>query len=196
MAGTISVPAPSSIRTGGTLRFRHIFALPILLVAFACSTEPAEETGTMTETEDTAVATEIEDAAATESADAALRQLTADYAERYDAGDAAGVAALYAEDGILVGSRGEPVEGRAAIEADVNETMQAMSTLETEVTETQPMGNAAVARGAYTLAGGENGAEASGYWLASYEKGADGEWLIDWLLVNEATSATETRTAE
>lgn len=60
MAGTISVPAPSSIRTGGTLKFRHIFALPILLVAFACSTEPAEETGTMTETEDTAVATDTE----------------------------------------------------------------------------------------------------------------------------------------
>lgn len=177
------------------MKFRHIFALPILLVAFACSTEPAEETGTMAETEDTAVVTDTEDAAATESADAALRQLTADYAERYDAGDAAGVAALYAEDGILIGSRGEPVEGRAAIEADVSETMQVMSTLETEVTATEPMGNSAVARGAYTLAGAD-GAEASGYWLASYEKGADGEWLIDWLLVNEGTSATETEAAE
>ncbi len=58
------------------------------------------------------------------------------------------------------------------------------------------MGNSAVARGTYTLAGGENGPEASGYWLASYEKGADGEWLIDWLLVNEGTSAMETQTAE
>lgn len=178
------------------MKFSHIFALPILVVAFACSSEPAEETGTMTETEDTAVATDTEDAAATESADAALRQITADYSERYDAGDAAGVAALYAEDGILIGSRGEPVEGRAAIEADVNETMQAMSTLETEVTATEPMGDAAIARGNYTLAGGENGPEASGYWLASYEKGADGEWLIDWLLVNEGISAMETQTAE
>ncbi len=109
------------------MKFRHILALPILLVAFACSTEPAEESGTLTETADTTAVTDTEDPAATESADAAVRQLTADYSERYDAGDAAGVAALYAEDGILIGSRGEPVEGRAAIEADVSETMQTMT---------------------------------------------------------------------
>lgn len=178
------------------MKFRHTYVIPGLLVALACTTEPAEETGDMSITEDTTAVSATDDAAATESADAALRQLTADYTDRYSAGDAAGVAALYAEDAVLIGSRGEPVEGRAAIEADMSETMQTLPTLETSVTETEPMGNAAVARGSYTLSGGESGMKVSGYWMADYEKGTDGEWLIDWLVVNDATSATESEITE
>lgn len=178
------------------MKFRHTFAIPILIAALACSSEPAEDTGAMSSTEGTTAVSDTEEAAATESADAALRQLSVDYAERYSAGDAAGVSALYAEDAVLIGSRGEPVEGRAAIEADLGERMKALPTLEISVIETDPRGDVAVARGAYTLSGAENGTEASGYWMADYDKGADGEWRIDWLLVNVATSATESETAE
>lgn len=178
------------------MKFRHTYVIPGLLVALACTTEPAEETGDMSIPEDTTAVSATDDAAATESADAALRQLTADYVDRYSAGDAAGVASLYAEDAVLIGSRGEPVEGRAAIEADVSQTMQSLPTLESAVTETETVGNAAVGRGNYTLSGGEAGMEASGYWMANYEKGADGTWLIDWLVVNEATSATESEITE
>lgn len=168
------------------MKLRHTLLLSVLVAALGCTTEPAEDTGAMTDTEEATEATTEDTTADAASEDAAVRQVTADYAERFNAGDMVGVAELFIEEGVLMPTRGEPAEGRGAIEAHITRTHQAMPTLETSVTEIKRMGEGAVGRGLYTLTG--EGSEASGEWMASYEKGADGAWRLDWLMVNEAMS--------
>ena len=88
------------------MRFRSTIPLALGLLIAACAPEAQETAETTTqEYESPAAAGEL------------VAALAATYEELYNAGDAAGVAGMYAEDAIVLMSTSEIVEGREAIGA-------------------------------------------------------------------------------
>jgi uncharacterized protein (TIGR02246 family) len=156
---------------------KHAKPLAAAALAFfvlvGCQQQPAEEAGTTEETpavDEAAVQQSIEDmAAAWESA--AL------------AGDAAALAALYAEDAVLQPPNAPKAEGRAAIQAAFTEMLAATPFTEADIvvvrSEVSASGDIAWAHGTYsdaiTMPDGTP-YEDAGKWLAVYEN-HDGQWL-------------------
>lgn len=155
---------------------KHAMPLFAAVVAVAliagCQQEPATETGSTEETPtvDTAAVRQAIDDAVAGWESAAL------------AGDAAGLAALYAEDAVLQPPNAPNAVGRAAIQAALAEMFAATPftaiDIVTDGSEVSESGDIAWAHGSYTSTNTVNGApyEDTGKWLSVYEN-YDGQWL-------------------
>ena len=103
----------------------------------------------------------------------------------FNRGDAAAVAALYAQDAQLVMSGSPPVKGKAGIEAAVRKMIQ--SGLKVRIGAHQNLGSGSLAyvSGPYTVLEGEGGRQVeTGHYVEVWSN-HDGTWLID-LDVNAA----------
>jgi uncharacterized protein (TIGR02246 family) len=105
------------------------------------------------------------------------------YVAAYNAGDAAGVAALFAEDAIDLPDHQPALEGRAAIENNLKE-MFAQNTVAISITpdETEIVGDIAHEHGTFSVtitpkAGGGPMTD-SGKYLVILKRGSDGAWLL------------------
>jgi uncharacterized protein (TIGR02246 family) len=105
------------------------------------------------------------------------------YVAAYNAGDAAGVAALFAEDAISMPDHQPALNGRAAIENSLKE-MFAQNTVNITITpgETEIAGDIAHEHGTYSIrvtpkAGGNTMTD-SGKYLVILKRGSDGKWLV------------------
>ena len=153
-------------------------AMPLLAAVVAvvliagCQQEPATETGSTEETP-------IVDAAAVRQG---IEDAVAGWESAALAGDAAALAALYAEDAVLQPPNAPKAVGRAAIQASLAEMFAATPftaiDIVTDVSEVSESGDIAWAHGSYTSTNTVNGApyEDTGKWLSVYEN-YDGQWL-------------------
>jgi len=110
----------------------------------------------------------------------AIRQAVDDYVKLRSARDFKGVAALYAEDAILLPPNQAAVQGRAAIQA-TQEASPPFSNYQVPVLEIEGTGDLAYCRGSYSLAVTPAGAapiEDRGKYLAIFRKQADGSWKV------------------
>ena len=105
------------------------------------------------------------------------------YVAAFNAGDAAGVAALFAEDAVSMPDHHVALAGRAAIESYMRDTF-AQYTTNITVTpgETEVMGDIAHEHGSFTTtitpkAGGSAMTD-TGKYLVILKRGSDGQWLI------------------
>ena len=100
------------------------------------------------------------------------------WVERYAANDAAGVAALYAEDAQLLPPDMEIVSGRAAIQEFVATTNPPGGPeFEIATIETLVFGDYAHRQGSFTVKGADGTASETGKFIELWKK-ADGKWLI------------------
>lgn len=110
----------------------------------------------------------------------AVRRATAAFADALSRGDAAGAAALYAEDAKLLAPKAELVAGRAEIEAYWRTGIAlGVSRLELETIELELAGALAIELGRYAiLVSAERGEPLvdSGKYLALYKQQRDGSW--------------------
>jgi len=103
----------------------------------------------------------------------------ASWENAYNAGDDAGVAALYTEDAVRLPPDATPIEGRAAIQASLTSTRTTMGVarIEIAVLETRASGDFSWGRGTFRLLDAEGGEIDHGSWInVSRKIGAT--WLI------------------
>ena len=160
-------------------RLPGILALMMPLAMVACDAgadteemDPAAEMEPMAEME----AEPQMDAAAV---DAEMNRIRDAWISAAEAGDAAGIAALYAEDAVFVGATGDRMEGRQAIEQGMS---QGLNVTSMEVTSlVRDVGPDLIAdMGTYSqTVEGEQGEETvEGYYIAVSKRQADGSWKI------------------
>lgn len=128
-------------------------------------------------------------------AEAAVRQVRERYVQAYNAGNAAEVANLYAQDGVLMPAEGGSVTGRSAIQSALEEAVGQGAQLQVDAEETTVAGEWAFDRGRYSVrmtpqggqAGGQRGAAQpmtlSGHYVVVLRRGPEG-WKIQWLISN------------
>ncbi len=155
------------------------------LLPFAASCQPQE----------TATAEELETPVAQETEEGAIAALREAWAAAYNEGDAAGVAALYAEDAVRMRPDEPAVMGKDAIEAAFREDFEQFSEafsggvrVNLVGTETHVGDVLAADRGTYTVTGTltESGEEyvETGKYVVVCRKQADGSWKIAWGIGN------------
>ena len=122
---------------------------------------------------------------------AALEAATEAFVNAYNAGDAAGVAALYAEDATVMPPNAEPAVGREAIEATMRAELDAAPgfSLALETTSLEVTGDVAVELGRYVVTDPEGGHADHGSFIA-YWKRVDGEWKMAADIWNSSMPAT------
>ena len=106
-----------------------------------------------------------------------LKEMTPKWQAALNAGDAAGVAALYTDDGVLHPPNSAPVNGRDAIEAFWAGVTEAGVSGELTAQEMYGMGEAAAEVGAYVLTAADGSHVDHGHYTLVYEK-VDGRWQI------------------
>ena len=145
--------------------------LALVLNAGCQQQEPATETGTTEETP------AVDEAAVRQ----AIEDMIAGWESAALAGDAAALAALYAEDAVLLPPNHAKAAGSAAIQAAFTEMLAATPFTAIDIvvdgSEVSKSGDIAWAHGSYTSTNTVNGApyEDTGKWLAVYEN-YDGQW--------------------
>ena len=110
----------------------------------------------------------------------AIRQGDLEYARLMNAKDFKGVAALYADDAIVLPPNQAMVEGRAAIQAWI-ESFPPTSNFQMQTLEIEGGGNLAYVRGAFSLTMAPSGAapvEERGKYMEIWRQQADGSWKI------------------
>jgi uncharacterized protein (TIGR02246 family) len=111
--------------------------------------------------------------------------------------DAAGLAALFAPDGVYVAANGSTVAGQAGIHGyyaavfqllNQNRDMTGPVTRETAIERAGPWGDGAwaIGRGANIASGAEGKVVTTDHWMALYRK-IDGQWRIQLMSVGEDT---------
>lgn len=112
----------------------------------------------------------------------AIEAVTIRWGEGYNAGDAAAVAALYAEDATLLPPNAEAVQGRAAIEEFFKAELELGATdLKLTTISVGGGGDVAYEVGRFTVAIPSEGGEMmrdEGKYLAIYQHQADGTWKV------------------
>lgn len=111
---------------------------------------------------------------------ATIKTANASYAAAVKARDWAALAALYAQDAIIMPPNHTSVTGRADIQAFF-QGFPPMSNFEVPVVEIEGRGDLAVVRGTYSLTITQEGAAPvtdTGNWIEMRRKQADGSWLI------------------
>ncbi len=105
----------------------------------------------------------------------ALRQ---QWADLYNEGDIAGVADIYAEDATLYTNTGEVVEGREAIQENLQGGYdEGVTEVSIEASETEELGDMAYDLGRYTLRTADGETVVEGYYVVILRR-VDGEWRI------------------
>ena len=112
-----------------------------------------------------------------EHAKAALKEMTPKWQAAFNAGDAAGVAALYTKDGVLLPPNSAPVEGREAITAFWAAILETGTTGELTPQQMYGMGENAAEVGMFVLTGADGSHLDHGHYTLVYEM-VDGEWQI------------------
>jgi ketosteroid isomerase-like protein len=102
----------------------------------------------------------------------------------YNSGDAAAVAALYAEDGARMPPDVPIVVGRDAVQAQIQEGMdQGLAKAEIKTVVTQVDGHTGYARGEFVIFGADGNPMTKGKWV-SISKYTDGKWQIQFDIWN------------
>ena len=105
------------------------------------------------------------------------------YVAAYNSGDAAGVAALFAEDAVSMPDHAPALVGRAAIENSLKQTF-AQTSVNITVTpgETEITGDIAHEHGTFSITvtpkAGGNAMTETGKYLVILKRGSDGTWLV------------------
>ena len=110
-------------------------------------------------------------------AKAALKEMTPNWQTAANAGDAAAVAALYAEDGVLHPPNSAPVQGRDNIEAFWTTGFEAGNTIELTTDHMWGMGDAAAETGMYVITSPDGAHLDHGHYSLVYTM-SDGKWKI------------------
>ncbi len=120
---------------------------------------------------------------------AELDRVLRDYERAWNAGDAAGLAALFADDGVILQSNQPPVRGRAAIEAAYAGQGPGGS-LRLRAFAHAVSGTVGYVIGGYGFGGGRRDA---GKFTLALQRAADGRWMIfsDMDNTNAATQARQ-----
>lgn len=106
-----------------------------------------------------------------------IQQNNEAFAEAYNAGDAAGVAALYTEDAVILPPGAEMAEGREAIAAFWQGAIgSGMKDLKLEAVDLEDHGDAAREIGRFTATAGEE--SLSGKYVVVWKKADDGTWQL------------------
>jgi len=103
-----------------------------------------------------------------------LDRVLRDYERAWNAGDAAGLAALFADDGVILQSNHAPVRGRAAIEAAYARQSPGGS-LRLRAFAHAVSGTVGYVIGGYGFGGGRRDA---GKFTLALQRAADGRWMI------------------
>jgi uncharacterized protein (TIGR02246 family) len=124
------------------------------------------------------------DGASTGEADlAAIRALGSAYADSFNSRDAGGLAALFTEDGVVMGERAPASVGRANVELAYRALFETGTLHDVVILTNQVVtaGDYASARGTLSFAGtGGDEVPTSVKWLATYRREAGGAWKILW----------------
>jgi len=116
-------------------------------------------------------------AQADEYSKSSLKEMAPKWAAAYNAGDAAGLAALYAEDGVLHPPNSAPVDGREAIEAFWTTVLASGGSTELTVKDTYAMDESATEVGVWVGTAADGSHADHGHYTIVYEKVA-GTWQI------------------
>jgi len=108
---------------------------------------------------------------------AALKKMTPNWQTAANADDAAAVAALYAQDGVLHPPNSAPVQGKDNIEAFWATAFQAGNTVELTTDQMWGMGDAAAETGMYVVTAADGSHVDHGHYSLVYTM-ADGKWKI------------------
>ncbi|HET6361803.1 MAG TPA: SgcJ/EcaC family oxidoreductase [Gemmatimonadota bacterium] len=158
---------------------KPLFAAVLAVAMIAgCQQEPATETGSTTEAESTEETSAVDPAAVRQ----AIEDAVAGWESAALAGDAAALAALYAEDAVLAPPNAPKAVGRAAIQAAFTEMLAATPftaiDIVTDESDVSASGDIAWAHGSYTSTNtmpDGTAYEDTGKWLSVYEN-YDGQW--------------------
>ena len=93
-------------------------------------------------------------------------------------GDTAAVAAMYAEDGVILPPNHARVQGRAGIAAFMKEMTDAGMSLKLTPADTWVEAGLGVRSGSYVLFDKDQKEIDHGKWMEVWRKGADGKWLM------------------
>ena len=146
--------------------------LPALLMAgalvFACGGDTGEE------------GAETAEMAAMAADEAAIEQIRADYVTHYNMHHAPIVADMFSDSAVFLGAEGSVEMGKAAILAGLEVDMAGSPTLSLTTAETRVMGDAAVARGTYSVSTTPEGGTAmtlTGNYMTMFAR-ENGTWKI------------------
>ena len=98
--------------------------------------------------------------------------------EAFNKGDGAAVAALYAEDGVILPPNEKRVQGRAGIADFAKGMYDAGFRLKTTDTDVWVEGSLGAKSGTYVVSDKDGKEVDHGKWLEVWKKGADGTWLM------------------
>lgn len=162
---------------------RSTFLIPILGVIAACTPAAVDQ----------AAAPAAVDTAATK---AALDGLRGQYMARYAAGDAAGLAALYNENGTIDFQGAPQMVGPAGIEAGLKAGFAVEKPVSLEIVSamTVPLDDSrAVERGTYHSTGTLKGKAVHnwGRWASSGSKDSTGAWRLNYLMAFPDSTKTD-----
>ncbi len=105
-------------------------------------------------------------------------KITERWADAFNAGDASAVAALYAEDGLMMPPNAETAKGHEAIESCVKWVMTELpGKLSIVTVHTGSNGSLGFAQGTYSLVDDDGNTTDKGKWLVVFEK-VKGKWYI------------------
>lgn len=110
----------------------------------------------------------------------ALRDLATRWQELYNAGDHGGVANLYTEDAVFLGSDGQVYEGRNAILGYLEAPLPVPpgeGTVEVDTNEVELFGDVGFATGTYAFTAEDGTEMMRGSWM-TLDRLVDGEWRI------------------
>ena len=124
---------------------------------------------------------------------AAIRAENASYASAVNAKDWAALAALYAQDAIIMPANHPPVTGRDNIRSFF-EGFPPMSAFANPIVEIEGQGDLAYVRGTYTLTVSQEGGTPvtdSGKWIEVRRRQADGSWQVTRDIWNSDVAMTQ-----
>ncbi|MGB5301850.1 MAG: nuclear transport factor 2 family protein [Gemmatimonadota bacterium] len=116
-------------------------------------------------------------AQADEYSKSSLKEMPNKWQAAYNAGDAASLAALYAEDGVLHPPNSAPVDGREAIQAFWATALESGGTSELTVKDMFAMGESAAEVGMWVGTAADGSHADHGHYTIIYKK-VDGMWQI------------------